>query len=355
MKNILTTFLLLLTTILTNAMVRTLNNNNPSPGQFTTYASAEAASSMNDTIYVSGSPYSYGDITITKIVTLIGAGYNPQKQNPLTSKFGSIEGDGIVGIIKLNGIRCNTVSNNINVGTCQLNISNCYIINSVGLVAHSPFNCYLFMNNCIVDNNNGLYSIYANGTSGVLSGEIRNNIIRGTIFSFLAIQDCYIMNNLFISNPTASNNNASHLIDNSVGGPIDFQNSFFYNNIVLGFANSGLSTTSTGICSNNLLYPTSFTLPNSNGTINTNPLFLSFPCPTWNCGFGLSYDYHLSVSSPGHNAGTDGTDIGPYGGPYGASFTTYGEPNIPQIKQMNMPTSVVSGSTFNVNVISTVK
>jgi hypothetical protein len=47
--------------------------------------------------------------------------------------------------------------------------------------------------------------------------------------------------------------------------------------------------------------------------------------------------------------------MGVYGGFNGNLFTMTGEPSIPQIKQMNMPTSVISGQSFNLNVISTTK
>src|SRR5438105_1758827 len=68
-----------------NATVRTVNNNNPSPGQFTTFSAAQSAALAGDTIYFSGSPTTYTGISPTKQLTLIGTGHNPDKQNPLVS------------------------------------------------------------------------------------------------------------------------------------------------------------------------------------------------------------------------------------------------------------------------------
>lgn len=350
----------LLITSVANATVRTLNNNNPSPGQYTTYATAEAASAMNDTIYVSGSPISYGDITVNKYGLLImGTGHNPQKQNPLVSKFGEITA--LVGNVRLDGIVCNNIGIFQSIGTVSLNVSNSYI-DSYITTGTNGFDAYLVLHNNIIGVNpivSQVIEVIVNNSStpntSSLKGDISNNIIGGHIIVGnynLSLEnditDCYIYNNLFIN---TSFSNQLFKIKNFVNGT-------FSNNIVLGFPSThGISSTSGVVCEKNLVFPTSFSpaLPNSTGTIISNPLFAAYPCGTWNCEFDYAYDYHLSPASPGHNAGTDGTDIGPYGGPYGATFTTFGEPHIPQMKQMNMPATVVSGQTFNVNVISTVK
>ena len=50
-------YLIIIATIIANhahATVRTLNNNNPGPGQYKSWAGVLAVISTNDTIYVSG-------------------------------------------------------------------------------------------------------------------------------------------------------------------------------------------------------------------------------------------------------------------------------------------------------------
>ena len=75
----------------TRATIRTVNNNNPSPGQFTSFSLAHNASANGDTIYVSGSSSVYAGTFITKQLTIIGTGHNPNKQNPVTSVFDYID------------------------------------------------------------------------------------------------------------------------------------------------------------------------------------------------------------------------------------------------------------------------
>lgn len=353
MKNIIISIAAIAATTFANATVRTLNNNNPTPGQYTTYAAAEAASSQNDTIYVSGSPISYGNITVTKYnIMIMGTGHNPQKQNPLVSEIDQISSTA-VGQFRVNGIKCYSISLSPTFGAANLIVSNSY----VGIISlfTNNFDANLNLdNNIIEDLGGGVAPIGVNITgTGYLGGVLSNNIIKGSIrvitnaVSFGNVNNCNIKNNIFLGGGTTELFSEINTLNNSE----------FSNNIILGYSSTGIPASSAHYL-NNLVYPTNIfasTGFNVAGTIISNPLFVNYPCPLWNCFFSTSYDYHLSVSSPGHNAGTDGTDIGPYGGPYGATFTTYGEPHIPQMKQMNMPTTVVSGQTFNVNVISTVK
>ncbi len=62
-------------TTMVSAATFTVNNNNPSPGQYTTILAAMNAAANGDVILVSGSPtvYSIG-ANITKSLTIIGTG-----------------------------------------------------------------------------------------------------------------------------------------------------------------------------------------------------------------------------------------------------------------------------------------
>lgn len=342
-------------TTFANATVRTLNNNNPSPGQFTTWASVDAVSAHNDTVYVSGSPMNYGNITVTKILTIIGTGHNPQKQNPLVSTFGEITVDTLVGSIRLNGVEATRVILYPFLGPATIYADNCKLARII-LGPRNGYDAIAYLhNNIITGEISGGYNVLTASNSSGLTGEISNNICYGSMDLRQNLEDIRIFNNLFIR----SNINGIRLFQS---GTTLLVNSVFNNNIFINiYPNSYFSSNSnvTNISyENNMYYGSSAPPTGWINTIISNPLFVNFPCANNNgadCPYDPTKDYHLSNTSPGHNAGTDGTDIGPYGGPYGASFTTYGEPNIPQIKQMNMPSSVVSGSTFNVNVISTVK
>ena len=66
------------------ATVRTVNNSTSlpvNPGQYTTISAAITAASAGDTILVTGNVASYGEnLNISKKLTLIGTGYDPQYQ-----------------------------------------------------------------------------------------------------------------------------------------------------------------------------------------------------------------------------------------------------------------------------------
>jgi hypothetical protein len=104
---------------------------------------------------------------------------------------------------------------------------------------------------------------------------------------------------------------------------------------------------------NNLCYSTTDTLPGSgnigSGNLNnTNPLFANYP--SQGGGFDCAHDYSFPTTSPAHNAGTDGSDIGITGGI--SPFYDYcAGPKVPTIKYITMPanaSSVPQGGTLNV-------
>ena len=358
-----------------NATVRTLNNNNPTPGQYNAWIFVQAASSPGDTVYVSGSLLSYGDITVTVFnLTIIGTGHNPQKQNPLISQFDDIHS--IVGQLTLIGIKCHEVHDDSVLGLTIFKAENCYFSGTIFLGIFSGLSnttCYL-KNNVFRRTSPFHYSlrIYATKSAATndlyyLQGEIDNNIfygsisvqnIGGSVGERGVIYGCNITNNIFVS-PYFSGN------DNLFYSEVIYDNSIFSNNVILNYGGSNIyynspnpSTSSNFSCLNNDSYPNSIQLsyfPNSTGNIVVDPLFVNFPCLNSPCGFDYSKDFHLQPTSTLVGAGTGGTDIGVYGGPYGSSFTMTGEPRIPQMKQVNMPETVVSGSTFSVNIISTNK
>jgi hypothetical protein len=88
----------------------------------------------------------------------------------------------------------------------------------------------------------------------------------------------------------------------------------------------------------------------SGNIANQDPQFTTIQ--TLNYTFSAFDDYRLLSTSPGHNAGTDGTDIGPFGGfnPFPSS-PIGGEPKIPQVKNMNINnTSLPLNGNLNINV-----
>jgi hypothetical protein len=319
-------FIALSISVYCHATIRTVNNNNPSPGQFTTFAAAHTAAVAGDTLYISGSPTSYGTTNITKQLIVIGTGHNPDKQNPLVSTFVAINcntgsGSKFVGLTFTGNV---TNAQNATYEYCKFNAI--FIFSAAPVTA--TFNKCVFTTQAIVNNIGSNTAIFNNCI-------LTNSIGGGTS----TLTGGFASNCLFLGNAITSVGN-------------NFSGFNFINNIFYGTSPQVTGTNiSTGM-TNNL----SFNCPNNNfnGTIqngsliNVDPLFISYSLP----GFHYTDNYLLQAISPGHHYGNDGKDIGLYGGLTGFIFHMGGEPAIPQVRQMNTDTAVPVGQTMNVNVIS---
>lgn len=330
---------LLLMIFHSNATVKTLNNNHPSPGQYSSWASIPLVA--NDTIYVSGSPQSYGDIAmVTSNITLIGTGFNPNKQAPAVSQLGNVSigstGCKVIGLKFNNLIDIDTSRNAITVRNCQFNelqtdnqhggdytiegnVFNRVVLNSNSYI--TPINKFLFQYNLVFGYFDGLF------VAGMDNSMVKNNVFINLTSSQHSLILANVYNTLFVNNlfvkisPGTSNGNPA-------------SNSFINN----------CATT----VSNSNYYP-----PSDSTNIMADPLFVNYPCINSPCGFNPTYDFHLQTTSPCKGTGYLGEDMGLYGNM--SLFTMTGEPNIPQIKQMNLPATVIKGQSFSVDLISTSK
>jgi len=64
--------------------------------------------------------------------------------------------------------------------------------------------------------------------------------------------------------------------------------------------------------------------------------------------FNYTHDYHLQTSSPGKNAGTDGTDVGIYGGIY--PWKEGSIPFNPHFQQVQVSPKTDANGNLNVNI-----
>jgi len=311
-----------------SATIITVSNNANSPGQYTSIQDAIDAATNGDTIYIHGSPTTYGDVHLNRSLTLIGPGYNPQKDQPLTVNINSFYLDSVAGI--------KGCSNSTIMGL------NFYYLYSGG--SPSRFDNILFKFNRIAQVNlspgvvaSGLviaqnildHFYYINNVNNLI---VRNNIIYNLTAGFTNCQSVLITNNLYFYTTVSSNFTIQ-----------DF--STIANNIFLNVhPNTSFST-----FNNNLIFNSgNDVLPygNNTGSGNINgsaPIFVNDGGGNYN-GINLGYDYRLSAASPGNDAGTDGTDIGPFGG-IDPLVDLTGTPPVPQIKNFNINNSVVLPNT----------
>jgi hypothetical protein len=312
------------------------------PYTFPTVQEAVDAAAPGDIVQIQPSPTVYGAVTIrTKNLTLMGIGFNVDKETPLTSVLDNIvlsnnaanDSDADGAIIKDLQFRDLVVGVNTGPAFLLQNVlvQNC-LFNSVYTYQYGSYspvdsleirgcqlgalNFYfgvsnsLFVNNLIDDFN-------LRGAADNIT--IANNIIYGGIYIVSESGTSTIVNNNFIgatATETAFNwklkytmiaNNIFYGSTPSIGVNGSFSNEFAFNTF-----------------SNNLVYATGDdTMPPTGGTSGTdnnglnnllgNPNFVNGAINnTWSA----AYDFTLQAGSPALGAGSDGLDIGISGGNY---------------------------------------
>jgi hypothetical protein len=342
-KIVLTCFFLYAALGALRAAVLTLNNNTPTPGQYTTFAAAQTAAAAGDTILVQGSPTSYGAITISKRLTIIGPGHKPNTLSGLGATFGpvtisdNLKGVGIYGIIvgDISGLTTAPYLKNVD----SLIIENVYFFGSVFIGT----DC----NNILIRGSvfNGSIALNDSNATDLI---VENNYVSSTVYGGLSLLNWGGTGNKLVSNNIFAWSGAGSLVSGSI------RNTIFQNNIFYGLtANSGTQTDclyannlSFGHNSNNTLPPAG--QGGSNNLVNTDPKIVNIQLPTGASAFSYTRNYRLQADSPCKGAGIGGTDIGLYEPDYEFSMT--GEPKRPQALTLNPnPVVVPTGGTTTVN------
>lgn len=304
---------LLATTVLSGAVI-TVDNKVNSPGQYTDLQVAIGAASDGDTIYVSGSETSYGSITLVKRLTLFGAGYKPDKQLPLISIIGTItfaqdllQGTSSSGS-KIIGFEMGRFSSVNPGGFDDIEIRRNIITSG------TPVQISGSTSGWIIENNILRVQVAVGGATSLI---INNNILQDLIVNSNQ-PTVVITNNLFLRDGNAFATMTNAVISNNIfyrAAPQGCSQSFFNNNLTYLTSNDALPY-GDNVGSGNL--------------VGVDPQFVTFP-PAGDL-FSFDYDFHLQAASPAIGAGTDGTDIGAYGG--AVPIQIGGEPPLPQVIRM---------------------
>lgn len=307
------------------AKVLTVSNNSNSPGQYTALQPAITAAAAGDTIYIHGSASSYGNVSINKRLVLLGTGHKPSKSNPLVSEIGDIQLDSLPSVsgasgTKIIGFKINHLTGYLQTGgTKNVLVSRNYFIPG-GVKVTITGTGWVLQNNII-----SFASVNVKNNANVI---IRNNIFNGSSVITSNQPTVMIANNIFFASSTPASF-------------ITVSNALIANNIFSGSTPKGANVDNNTF-SNNLTYQTPYdTIPFGTNTgsgnfVAQNPLFTNVPLNSFN----YSYDFSLQATSPGKNAGTDGTDIGIYGGAMPFTDMT-GSPAIPQIKSLLLLNPVI--------------
>jgi len=386
MRSILLTILVLSSSAILAQTTWVADNNFNAPTGPNVFSSIQAcinAASPGDIIQVQPSPTTYGNAVIEiENITLMGIGFNVDKEIPLISRMGTItlknnidntsDADGT----KIKGLLFTTITlglesggnyllENILIQNCQfisfnigsgssfspvdgLEIRGCYLTST----SSSAHQVYQSLDNGIIRNNVILGTLYfVAPTSG--NTIVSNNIIYGRIYLVAVAGNMTVLNNNFIG-ATGTDYAFQSKMENCI-----VNNNIFYGNtpsIAVGGTSSGEFEFNS--FNNNLVYSTGDdTMPptgglgnNGTGNINVSPDFLNVPLLGT---YSSSYDFTLNGGSPAINAGSNGTDIGISGG------TSYIWPDanlvlktsaVPVIQILNTSTVINPGDDLPVRV-----
>lgn len=330
-----------------NVWVANNNFNAPTgPNVFSTVQAAVNAASAGDIVQVQPSPTPYGNVGIDKQLTLMGIGFNVDKDIPLTSVMGNItltnnidntsDSDGTI----IKGLQfgvlyaaANTgpayTLENVLIQNCQfsylytttssyspidgMEIRDCYITsgsNNWGIFLYRP------TTNVIIRNNLMAFSIsFLSTTPG--SNIVTNNILYDGVYVTAQGSNTTILNNVFVGASGSESGFTSILRDCIIA------NNIFYGSTPSIAAGGSTSTNfQRNVFTNNLVFSTGDDTmpPNGGGAGNSGsgnlvgtPSFVNVPLlDSWTS----AYDFTLQGGSAALNAGSDGTDIGISGGSY---------------------------------------
>jgi len=310
----------------TNAKIWRVNNNASVTAHFTSLSAANASSTVQpgDTLHLEGSPTSYGAVTITKKLIIIGPGYLLNENLNLQAVALSAKVDAIgvnasaAGTVFLGldfqSNSLNIYSSDIVVRRCRFNDAGDYYLGQINVWYHNT-NSGIPASNIIIAENYAVSIAIHYPSTGIL---ITNNFITRPGYEGEATgNDCILMNA-----------NAVALIQNNIfrKGRVNANNSNLTNNIMYNGTLGG----SGNLISNNIGNGTQF------GTANGNQESVVMTTVFLGAGPGISRDkqWQLKTTSPAVGAGFGSTganpiDCGIYGG--AKPYVLSGVPPIPAI------------------------
>jgi hypothetical protein len=330
-------------TFLGHAKVLTVSNNVASPGQYTVLQTACDAAASNDTIYIHGSETSYGEVSITKPLVLIGTGVNAQKRFKFSSSIGSIN----------LGWNASTTQNGGGSKIFGLDISSIYINDSPNSSG---------IKNVLIQRNR-ISMINVSGGRVATNININNNVIQNVSIYGKSV---YLKNNVILGGVSGGEKDFVGTLvvaHNVIYGACDMRRASIYNNIFYSSSSEVFQYCQyTSITRNLVIGKINYTNANivfgtntgGENILNEDPLFIDVNTNLASYSYaypatGPFADYHLGTGSPAIGAGIGGVDLGIYGGdtPFFEGTSEDGRnryfpmPAIPVMLDMNIVNSSV--------------
>lgn len=328
MKKLILPLFITISANLAFAKTITVNNNTNAIGMYTNLQTAVDAALINDTVLVSASPDTYGPVTITKKIYLIGEGY-------LSST------DAKAKLTTVDKITIDTIPGGAKVS---------------GLVIEGFFGSYIsqigtpigFINNVVIKNCTGY--LYVKGNDW----EIINcnlGVVISQAPSGKTITNISAYNSVVAYFSGFKGGLISNCIIKSGGSEINSCSFMQVQNCIFTFSGAA------GIGSDNIaLINCSFvgqpTIDATQSNTATNCKFKQDPNFINIIDYQLNPKTAVGANNPLLKAGTDGTDIGITGGTYPIKILD-GRGNLPQVYQSVVKTGVIApGDVLKIDVIA---
>ncbi len=297
--------------------------NGSAPKFFQQVDDAITNSTDGDTIYIPGGSWNIG-VPINKRLHLIGVGHHPDSTKvtfpttiigEVTLATGASNGS-LTGILIKDGFNSsNATISSYSVSRCRISI----------LQFSSKNSNFMFVENILEQN------ISSSGPESASNFSFLNNFI-GYLNGVYFPNNSIYKNNIFSYSSWYGYSSQYSL----------FENNIFFSNIISSILNSTFK--------NNLFVP-QVVFPNgtnvgSNNIVNQEltTIFVNQEGSTFN----YTHDYHLQSTCPGKNAGTDGTDIGIYGGIY--PWKAGSVPANPHFQSLKISPTTDTNGNLNVKI-----
>jgi len=317
MKKLFSSFFIIgLLTVASQARILTVSNVTGSIAMFTSVQLAIDSAKAGDTVFVHASATQYAGVTIKRRLVLLGEGGKPNYTGN-RSFLGSITIDTLAGIPVSGTVVMGVEASGflIATGIRGMIIKNCYITSTTNFGGSG----HIIINNI-------LSHVITLGTNITFSNNVipNYNVTGGT--------NCIISNNIFLN-----------VNQQSYPAFQNLNNCTIVNNIIIGTGKTISGGTGSSY-SKNIQAGTDMPAGNFTGIQPTNLFSESSISASMSAAQYLTARWTLISASVGKTAGTDGKDIGLYGGsfPWPSNKVFNGDPGLPNIEMVVIQNAVIA-------------
>ena len=348
------------------AKVHIVDNTGRIEGVHETIRSAYDVASDGDTIYIQPSTTSYfvsfrfGEPSFfSKSLTLLGPGHHPEYNNGLSAT--------VIGIMEFKDVS-DIVISGLSFGdrttSTQLKSNSTNPVNNVQILNNYFWVCSAIDiksdKDWIIEGNVFIQASVGCGSGNFIKlrsnfGPSENIVIKNNFFELR--NDNVDRINIVLEGTSSTQFTNNVIVHGQIGSPwgnssnMTIENNIFWSTRITDENGEYTGDACQGcIYNNNYFFNPDATFSEdfgNNSIFDINPQFESITnaSPVWN----YDHDYNLKNASPGKNAGTDGSDLGIYGGRF--NFNKYGFTSLPRFISVDSDRNVVEqGNDISITI-----